>query len=61
MQPTLEQLETLIDAFNDPYLSRDRNIYFNGATYKCIKADKYSIYGKKVVDVYNYNTVTLLH
>ena len=48
-QPELEQVKTLSQVFENPYLSRDQNIHFSGATYKCIKADKYSIYATKVM------------
>lgn len=48
-QPGFEQVKTLVEAFENPYLSRDQSIHFNGATYKCLKADKYSIYATKVI------------
>ena len=38
----------LVEAFDNPYTSRDRNIHFNGATYRCVKADQHSIYATKV-------------
>lgn len=49
-QPELEQIKTMSQVFENPYSSRDQNIHFSGATYKCIKADKYSIYATKVIN-----------
>lgn len=46
-QPSFEQVKALIEAFDNTYTSRDNNIHFNGATYRCIKADKNSIYATK--------------
>ena len=35
-------------AFEDTALVREKGLYFNGATYNCVRADDRSIYGKKV-------------
>ena len=49
-QPTGEQVDALLSAFRDTGSARENGIHFNGATYKCIRADKNSIYAKKVRD-----------
>ena len=43
-----DQVSSLISAFKNPSAFRQQGIKFNGATYKCVRADKDSIYGKKV-------------
>lgn len=47
-QPTPEQITALIEAFHNPTSAREHGIQFNGASYKCVRADKDSIYAKKV-------------
>ena len=47
-QPTTEQADALQEAFVNSTSARQHGIHFNGATYKCIRADKESIYAKKV-------------
>lgn len=41
-------IETVIDAFNNPALSRERGIYFNETLYTCLRSDEDSIYAKDV-------------
>ena len=38
--------------FKNPPQAREHGIYFNGASYSCIRADKNSIYAKKVCDFF---------
>ena len=45
---TLE-MEELVDAFKHPTHTRDDGIALDGVLYKCIRADKFSIYAKKVM------------
>ena len=47
LQPSEEQVQALLSAFTDPAPAREQGIHFNGATYKCVRADKNSIYAKK--------------
>jgi hypothetical protein len=46
----LEQsdVDTLVNAFNQPTLLRRKGLYFNEIYYTCIRADNESIYGKEV-------------
>ena len=46
-QPTAEQVDALISTFRETATALDRGIHFNGAKYKCVRADKNSIYAKK--------------
>ena len=46
-QPTAEQVDALISTFRETGTALDRGIHFNGAKYKCVRADKDSIYAKK--------------
>ena len=48
-QPTIEQADALQEAFLNCTSARQHGIHFNGATYKCVRADKESIYAKKVI------------
>ena len=48
LQPSTEQIEAITAAFKNPPQAREHGIYFNGASYTCIRADKNSIYAKKV-------------
>lgn len=48
LQPTSEQADVLQEAFMNCISARQHGIHFNGATYKCVRADKGSIYAKKV-------------
>ncbi len=47
-QPSREQVEALLTAFKAPSAARENGIRFNGATYKCVRADKDALYAKKV-------------
>lgn len=38
----------LLDAFKNPPQTREEGIYFDDRQYKCVRADKNSIYGKCV-------------
>ena len=38
----------LLDAFKNPPQTREEGIYFDDQQYKCVRADKNSIYGKCV-------------
>ena len=49
-QPSGEQADALQEAFVNSTSARQHGIHFNGATYKCIRADKGSLYAKKVID-----------
>ena len=46
----LEQsdVDTLVNAFNQPTVLRKKGIYFNEVYYACIRADNESIYAKEV-------------
>ncbi|XP_078001434.1 profilin-4-like [Glandiceps talaboti] len=41
-----EQIQKFIDAFKDPPRTREEGIYFDNNNYKCVRADKNSIYAK---------------
>jgi len=41
-------VDALMSAFRETGSAREHGIHFNGATYKCVRADKNSIYAKKV-------------
>lgn len=47
----LEQIDvdTLVNAFNQPTLLRKKGLYFNEVYYTCIRADNESIYAKEVI------------
>ena len=49
LQPSSEQIEAITAAFKNPPQAREHGIYFNGASYSCIRADKNSVYAKKVI------------
>ena len=44
----------LLDAFKNPSHTREEGLYFDDYQYKCVRADRNSIYGKNVSIVYNY-------
>jgi profilin len=46
----LEQtdVDTLVNAFNQPTILRKKGLYFNEIYYTCIRADNESIYAKEV-------------
>ena len=46
-QPTAEQVDALLSSFRETGTALERGIHFNGAKYKCVRADKNSIYAKK--------------
>ena len=48
LQPTGEQVYALQEAFLNCASACQLGIQFNGATYKCIRADKDSIFARKV-------------
>ncbi len=39
-------VEAVIDAFNNPTMARERGIYFNETNYNCLRSDDDSIYAK---------------
>ncbi|CAH1798317.1 unnamed protein product [Owenia fusiformis] len=41
-----DQMQMLIDAFKNPPQTREEGIYFEDKPYKCVRADKNSIYSK---------------
>ncbi|XP_022295332.1 profilin-4-like isoform X1 [Crassostrea virginica] len=41
-----DQVQMLLDAFKNPPQTREEGIYFDDQQYKCVRADKNSIYGK---------------
>lgn len=41
-----DQVQMLLDAFKNPPQTREEGIYFDDRQYKCVRADKNSIYGK---------------
>lgn len=41
-----DQVQLLLDAFKNPPQTREEGIYFDDRQYKCVRADKTSIYGK---------------
>ena len=43
-----DQVQLLLDAFKNPPQTREEGIYFDDRQYKCVRADKTSIYGKCV-------------
>ena len=47
-QLTGDEMQKLIDAFKDPPRTRQEGIYFHDRHYKCVRADKNSIYAKCV-------------
>ncbi|XP_077869681.1 profilin-4-like [Saccoglossus kowalevskii] len=56
-----EQIQKFIDAFKDPPRTREEGIYFDNNNYKCVRADKNSIYAKcDKIGVVMVKTITLL-
>lgn len=43
-----DQVQLLLDAFKHPPQTREEGIYFDDRQFKCVRADKTSIYGKCV-------------
>ncbi|XP_071485145.1 profilin-4-like [Diadema antillarum] len=43
---TADEMQKLIDAFKDPPRTRQDGLYFHERHYKCVRADKNSIYAK---------------
>ncbi|OWF50956.1 Profilin [Mizuhopecten yessoensis] len=41
-----DQVQMLLDAFKNPPQTREEGVYFDDGQYKCVRADKNSIYGK---------------
>ena len=41
-------MEALIDAFQNPNLTRERGLYFDDVNYSCLRSDEDSIYAKNV-------------
>ncbi|XP_046327904.1 profilin-4-like [Haliotis cracherodii] len=41
-----DQVQMLLDAFKNPPQTREEGIYFDDKQYKCVRADKNSIYAK---------------
>lgn len=41
-----DQIQKFIDAFKNPPRTRDEGLFFNDKMYKCVRADKNSIYAK---------------
>ncbi|ESO94843.1 hypothetical protein LOTGIDRAFT_189091 [Lottia gigantea] len=41
-----DQVQLLLDSFRNPPQTREEGIYFDDRQYKCVRADKNSIYGK---------------
>ncbi|XP_052241510.1 profilin-4-like isoform X2 [Dreissena polymorpha] len=41
-----DQVQVLLDAFKNPPQTREEGIYFDDRQFKCVRADKTSIYGK---------------
>ncbi len=48
-QITTGEMEDFIEAFKHPTQTRDDGISLNNINYKCVRADKFSIYGRKVL------------
>ena len=43
-----EQVVTLVDAFKNPAQAREEGLYFDNKQFKCVRADKNSLYAKHV-------------
>ena len=43
-----DQIQMLLDAFKNPPVTREEGLYFGDKQYKCVRADKNSIYAKHV-------------
>lgn len=62
-----DQIQMLLDAFKNPPQTREEGLYFEDKQYKCVRADKNSIYAKSVSTVirsvisYTYLPVFILH
>ena len=41
-------MQMLLDAFKNPPQTREEGLYFDDKQYKCVRADKNSIYAKSV-------------
>ncbi|CAI8045287.1 Profilin-A [Geodia barretti] len=46
-QPSEELLRAISVAVSDPASAREHGVQFNGASYTCVRADQWAIYGKK--------------
>jgi hypothetical protein len=49
-----DQVQLLLDAFKNPPQTREEGIYFDDRQFKCVRADKTSIYGKCVRVFFQY-------
>ena len=49
-----QDVEVLIDSFENTNLTRERGIYFDDVNYTCLRSDDDSIYAKNVSPVINY-------
>ena len=47
-QPSTELIHAVSGAVRDPASARERGVQFNGASYTCVRADQWAVYGKKV-------------
>lgn len=47
-QPSEELLQAVSAAVRDPHSAKEHGVQFNGASYTCVRADQWAIYGKKV-------------
>ena len=47
-----EQVSSLLDAFKNPPQTREDGLYFDDKQYRCVRADKNSIYAKYVSNRY---------
>jgi profilin len=47
--PEQVDIESLVDAFDNTVLTRERGVFFEDVLYRCYRADNESIYAKEVV------------
>ena len=51
---SMHEMENLIGTFKAPIQTREEGISLHHVNYKCVRADKYSVYGKKVSHIILY-------
>ena len=47
-QPSRELVKAVTAAVRDPASAREHGVNYNGASYTCVRADQWAVYGKKV-------------
>ena len=60
-QPSTELIHAVSVAVRDPASARERGVQFNGASYTCVRADQWAVYGKKVCTIISCDSYSESH